>query len=396
MSYSLLAGVSAIWKPIISLLDWMNSGIGNFGWTVVVFSIMLRLLILPLDIWQKLTMRKQKAKMDAIRPQLEKIQKQYANRPDLLRQKQYELQKGTMNIFTSCLPMIFTLVIFTLVFQGFREYIVNYNQTIVSNLYNDVYIDFFKNPEYVDSILQAYNNALVTSGKSVVETYLDPSTASGFINGFVPSYAYISDAGLIDQLNATLVTGYKPEGWLWVKNVFMSDTWANVIPSFSNFTSTRIGGVGATLPEMAGVSYDQLMTPIINTYNKTSFWNMSKWNGYFILPILSIATSLFSTKLQQKMQPVQMTGDEAQQKQQRIMTKVMTYMMPLVLGFFAIMYSSAFAIYYFVSNLVTTITSISFNLIVKSVDKKKESQPIIIQPISAQPKSGKKSNKAKK
>ena len=379
MSYSLLAGVSAIWKPIISLLDWMNSGIGNFGWTVVVFSIMLRLLILPLDIWQKLTMRKQKAKMDAIRPQLEKIQKQYANRPDLLRQKQYELQKGTMNIFTSCLPMIFTLVIFTLVFQGFREYIVNYNQTIVSNLYNDVYLQFFK--DNAEAISQACG--------------IQYMNGNDFIDGFTPSYDYIRQAGLIDQLNATLVEGYKPEGWLWIKNVFMSDTWANVIPSFSNFTSTRLGGVGATPPEMAGVSYDQLMTPIINNYNKTSFWNMSRWNGYFILPILSIATSFFSTTLQQKMQPVQMTGDETQQKQQRIMNKTMTYMMPLVLGFFAIMYSAAFAIYYFVSNFMTTVTTITFNLIVKKADKKKEGQPIIIQPAS-QSKNDKKSNKAKR
>lgn len=378
MSYSLLAAVNAIWKPIISLLDWMNSGIGNFGWTVVVFSIMLRLLILPLDIWQKLIMRKQKAKMDAIRPQLEKLQKQYANRPDILRQKQYELQKGSMNIFTSCLPMIFTLVIFGLVFQGFREYIVNYNQTIVSNLYNDVYLQFFK------------DNAEAISQKCNIQFM----NGNDFIEGFVPSYDYIRQAGLIEKLNETLVTGYKPENWLWVKNVFMSDTWANVIPSFSNFTSTGFGGIGATLPEMAGVSYDQIMTPIINNYNKTNFWNMSRWNGYFILPILSIATSFLSTTLQQKMQPVQMTGDEAQQKQQRIMNKTMTYLMPVILGIFAIMYSAAFAIYYFVSNFMTMITSISFNLIIKNLDKKKQNQPIIIQQLAT--KNTKKSNKAKK
>ena len=326
-------------------------------------------------------MRKQKAKMDAIRPQLEKLQKQYANRPDILRQKQYELQKGSMNIFTSCLPMIFTLVIFGLVFQGFREYIVNYNQTIVSNLYNDVYLQFFK--DNAEAISQACGIQFMNG--------------NDFVEGFIPSYDYIRQAGLIEKLNETLVTGYKPESWLWVKNVFMSDTWANVIPSFSNFTSTRIGGIGATLPEMAGVSYDQLMTPIINNYNKTNFWNMSRWNGYFILPVLSIATSFLSTTLQQKMQPVQMTGDAAQQKQQRIMNKTMTYLMPVVLGFFAIMYSAAFAIYYFVSNFMTMITSISFNLIVKNVEKNKQNQPIIIQPAkNVETKSSKKSNKAKK
>ena len=87
MSYNMLAAVSSIWKPIISLLDWMNSGIGNFGWTVVVFTLLLRLFLMPFDIWQKISMRKQKAKMDILRPQMEKLQKQYANRPDILRQK---------------------------------------------------------------------------------------------------------------------------------------------------------------------------------------------------------------------------------------------------------------------------------------------------------------------
>lgn len=375
MNFSLLAAVSSIWKPIISLLHWMNSGIGNFGWTVVVFSIMLRLLILPLDIWQKLSMRKQKAKMDALRPQMEKLQKQYANRPDILRQKQYELQKGSMNIFTSCLPMIFTLVIFTIVFQGFREYIVNYNQTIVTNLYNNVYLQFFK--DNAEAISQACG-VQVMNGEE-------------FAAGFIPSYNYIVRSGLVDSLNNTLVNGYRPEGWLWVENVFMSDTWANVIPSASDFTSTKIGGIGAEMPTLLGVSYDQLMSPIINNYNKTNFWNIGRWNGYFILPILSIATSFISTFLQQKMMPMQVTGDAAQQKQQRVMNKIMTYLMPLVLGFFAIMYSAAFAIYYFVSNLMTTTTSIIFNVIMRSADKKKQNEqgPIIIQ----QPAEKKRKNK---
>ena len=137
------------------------------------------------------------------------------------------------------------------------------------------------------------------------------------------------------------------------------------------------------------------MNPIMDSYNKKSFWDIKHWNGYLILPILSIGTSFLSTTLQQKMQPTQVTGDEAQQKQQRIMNKTMTYMMPLILGIFAIMYSAAFAIYYFVSNFMTMSTSLIFNLIIKKVDKKKENQPIIIQKNPAA-KPNKKSNKAKR
>lgn len=359
MNFITLCGVSSIWKPIISLLDWMNSGIGNFGWTVVVFSIVLRVVLLPLDIWQKFSMRKQKEKMDILRPQLEKLQKQYANRPDILRQKQYELQKSAnVHMMSSCLPMIFTLVIFAIVFQGFREYIVYVNESIVTNLYNDVYLQFFvDNHEAIEKVV----------GHSILDS------SGNLAANFFPSYAHIETAGLVNELNQKLVEGYSPESWLWVKNVFMSDTWANVIPSNDNFISSGLGGISATIPNIAGVSYNELMNPIMSHYNKSGFTDFKNWNGYLLLPLLSILTSFFATMLQQKMQPMQppTTGSEAQQKQQKIMNKVMVYMMPLILGFFAIMYSAAFAIYYFVSNIITTITSVTFNLIVKSADKKR-------------------------
>ena len=71
----------------------LYNAIGDFGWTVVVFTLLLKTVVLPLDIWQKFSMRKQSKAMERIRPQLEKLQKQYANRPDILRQKQAELQK---------------------------------------------------------------------------------------------------------------------------------------------------------------------------------------------------------------------------------------------------------------------------------------------------------------
>ncbi|MDE7078654.1 MAG: membrane protein insertase YidC [Clostridia bacterium] len=382
MNLNMLAAVSSIWKPIISLLDWMNSGIGNFGWTVVVFTLLLRLLLTPFDIWQKISMRKQKAKMDVLRPQMEKLQKQYANRPDILRQKQYELQKSAhINMFASCLPMIFTLVIFALIFQGFREYIISANEKIVSDLYNNVYVQFFI--DHAQTISEATGKTILNEAGQLA---------------VVPSYSLLQDAGLIEELNAALVAGYQPQSWLWVKNVFMSDTFANVIPNYNNFISTGFGGIAATIPDVPGTSYNELMNPIIAAYNKTKFFDMGRWNGYFVLPILSILTSFFSTMLQQKLQPMQpmTTGDEAQQKQQKMMNKIMVYMMPLVLGFFAIVYSAAFAIYYFTSNLFMTIVTLIFNLITRKQDAKKAQQPIITTTFATQPQTPKKVNNKKK
>ena len=59
--------------------------------------------------------------MARLQPKLAKLQKQYANQPQLLRQKQAELQKEEkLHPLASCLPLIVTMVIFFVVFAGFR------------------------------------------------------------------------------------------------------------------------------------------------------------------------------------------------------------------------------------------------------------------------------------
>ena len=305
------------------LLLLLREGVGNFGWTVVVFTIILRFALLPLDIWQKFSMRKQQKKMAALQPKLAKIQKQYANNPEMLRQKQYELQRSSgVNMLASCLPMIVTMVVFFVVFAGFRALVVYDNQLIVARL-NDAY------------------NEMVAAGASA------------------------------EEINAHLAAMYQPEGWLWIKNVHMSDIGTNVIPSYENFISSGWGGINATLPNGLSASYETLVGPAMEIYNKQSFWDVARWNGYFILPILAIATSFLSTMLLQKMQPqTNMAVDEEQKKAQQKSMKMMNYIMPLMLGVFAIMYSAAFAIYYVVSNILSTLTSVIFNLIIKKVDEK--------------------------
>lgn len=309
------------------LLLALYNGIGDFGWTVVVFTVLLKTLVLPLDIWQKISMRKQSKAMERIRPQLEKLQKQYANRPDLLRQKQAELQKKEkVHLFSSCLPMIITIVIFFVVWAGFRALVAYENEAIVEKL----------------MVIYSDNIGKVQAGQMTM-----------------------------DELNNLLASSYDLHSWLWVKNVFMSDIGTNVIPDVDTFTGT----IGAIMPELApGVTYDKLVGPAMDLYNKNSFWDVKNWNGYFGLPILSILTSFLSTKLMQSQNPQVPTGTPEQQKTQQTTTKILNYMMPLMLGVFAIMYSAAFAIYYFLSNVFSTVVSLIFNIITKRKDKKAEDE----------------------
>jgi membrane protein insertase Oxa1/YidC/SpoIIIJ len=52
--------------------------------------------------------------------------------------------------------------------------------------------------------------------------------------------------------------------------------------------------------------------------------------------------------------------------------KMMQYMMPAMMGIFALFYSSAFTLYMFTSSAFTTAFQFIFNLVAKAKDKREE------------------------
>ena len=97
--------------------------------------IILKLVLSPLDIWQRISTKNKQKKMEAIKPKLEKLENQYRNNPDLLKQKQYEVQReAKINVFATCLPLIVTMVVFFVVFGGFRALVTYENELMVEEL----------------------------------------------------------------------------------------------------------------------------------------------------------------------------------------------------------------------------------------------------------------------
>ena len=78
--------------------------VGITGLGIILYCLILKVVILPLDIWQKATMRKQSLKMEKMRGQLEKLQVQYADSPDLYQKKMQEVYKqNNFSLFASSL-----------------------------------------------------------------------------------------------------------------------------------------------------------------------------------------------------------------------------------------------------------------------------------------------------
>lgn len=418
----------------------LSDNLPTFGVTVIVFTIIVRLILSPLDIWQKISQRKQSKAMRRLQPKLAKLQKQYANQPQLLRQKQAELQKQEkLHPFASCLPLIVTMVIFFVVFAGFRDLVAYQNELIIENVYaayteydadaDNLYAmqaagDYVVESEVgklaasdtegtAEDVPQEQKDALTAEILKQIQdadgNYLAPgdtantdeyyvlySEAFSLFDGWHSlgtvgeknEYAdalSAEDKAVFDGVSSCfndnkdemLVAAYKEhmEGFLWIKNIFMADTGANVVPSVSEFVGGRIQ---AQMPEAAaGVSYDELTGPAQAALNKTGTWDVSRWNGYFVLPVISIALSFLSTWFTQKMSPTTPMGDAKQQKSQQRTMKILTYIMPLIMGLFAIMYSAAFAIYYFMSNLVSTLINVIYIIIVKIIDNKAQAKELV-------------------
>ena len=140
--------VDGFWQTFDVSLGWIGdliriliSWIGIVGVGIIAFSLILKLITLPLDVYQRTSMRKQNIKMKENKEKMEKLQKQYANNKEMYNQKVMEMYKESgISIFSSCLPMIVSLVIFIVAINAFNAYsqysnIKNYNTMV--NAYND-------------------------------------------------------------------------------------------------------------------------------------------------------------------------------------------------------------------------------------------------------------------
>lgn len=128
--------VSLNW--IGKLISWLIRGVGTVGIGIIIFSLCLKLVVLPFDIYQRISMRKQNQKMKDQKERMEKLQKQYANDKQMYNQKLMEMYKENgISMFSSCLPMILSMVIFIVAINAFNAYaqfstIDNYNSMVAA------------------------------------------------------------------------------------------------------------------------------------------------------------------------------------------------------------------------------------------------------------------------
>ncbi len=401
------------WVIIINLF---RSFITDYGWCVIVFTVALRLILLPLDFFQKKVAYDNKKKTEAMEPYMEKLRKQYGNDRMAMSQKQRELQKKfKISTFAPCLPAILSMVIFITLFTGFRqiadfEIYTAYNDTRTA--YVSSYVD--ESQEKYDAMAAYYQKSLDAFGinktvelaKSEFDAFhlADKTVSTKFeiknsdlkavlTNENDPDAPLkdkknIYDALLIAMAQEAAVDEYETHkedmSFLWIKNMWRPDVvWGMdgcnftgmqpVIPTAADYKKALTSGNMKEYKAQASIDkeYGMVMDKVIAANNFTA--NGGKvYNGYYILAVIIVGLSFLSTKFNAAGNIASAPQAAAGSGQPGMPNmKMMMYIMPIMMAFFAISSNSAFSLYMVASTGTSLLSTLLCNFSIKKYDKYK-------------------------
>lgn len=364
-----------------TFVGWLVKGlldaVGNYGWAVVLFTVILKVITLPLDFWQRFSMKKNAKMMSELAPMMAKLDKAYANDKNKLNQEKQKLyKKHGYNMLSGCLPMIVTMAIFFIMFGGlnqcsayvnlkvYSELSVFYTQTLSSEL--DKFSAEYEQNRY-DILLSGESGAIEDyktwlGGQGVEESEFEARISS--------ATARISSIKAEAQAVARKAVGEyfleAKEGFLWITNISRPDTWVEAFPETADkFTGTLTKRYRAYRDEFDSELYKEIYEGISEQGVGYKVGD-KHWNGLMILPVLSIALSFLSTfisnKTSKKKNDVEQLGPDAAAAQST--NKVMMFVMPIIMGIFGFIYTATFALYMVCSSLLSILFTLAMNPVI--------------------------------
>lgn len=307
--------ISAFLKDV---LEYIYRFVGNYGWSVVLFTLLIRLVVLPLDIKSRKSMRR----MAVVQPKMEAIQKKYANDRDKMNQKMNELyRKERVNPLSGCLPMLLSLPILFCMFDAMRVVANEHTVQMILNMMNGT-----------------FDASQMQSFMWIKNVYQPDSFMASIIPAVGDKLAQIAHVG-----GSSILTQ---------ENI-------DAVRAFLNTDAYR------AIAEQFGASTYVYSAPLL-------FWTIqipAQFNGLFILPLLAGASQFFSSKL---MTP---TG-QAQSAQQQQTNKMMTWFFPIFSIWICSTSTAAFSIYWVAVNILQIVQQYFINLYFERQDKAKPEEVV--------------------
>ena len=101
--------LTIIAKPLFQLMTWLHSFLGNWGWTIVVLTLLIKLVFYPLSAASYRSM----AKMKQVTPRLQALREKFGDDRAKLNQAMMEMYRTEkINPLGGCLPMVIQIPVF--------------------------------------------------------------------------------------------------------------------------------------------------------------------------------------------------------------------------------------------------------------------------------------------
>lgn len=299
-----------LYQSLGSLLYYIYSVIPDYGISIIIFTIFIKLILLPIAIKQQRAM----AGMQKIQPQIEEIRKKYKNDMNKINEETMKLYaEHKVNPFSSCLPTLIQLPIFIALYQVIThpiEYILRYTSSQLLAVNHA--INYLIQPQKITVELQIIKES---EGFAAQAAQSHISVVNYIINRFseLPQYQ-------ITHLLGTL----KGEGIAQISDV------AKLIANINSSLSMNFLGL-FNLTEQPNIYH---LTPVI------------------LIPIFAAITTYFSSKMMTSMTPT--AADNPTQN-------TMMIMMPLFTLYIGFKFPAGLGLYWVISNVIQMIQQYLLN-----------------------------------
>ena len=309
-----------------NILTGINSLIGNYGWSMIIFTVLIKLLISPLDYKSRKGMRR----TQAIQPQIAKLQQKYANDKEKLNLKMSELyRKEGINPMSGCLPMLLSMPLLFIMFAAMR---------LVANT------ELAK-----QSIELLVNGAQINEGWLWIKNLWMPDS---------PFFGIVAD-----KQNLSIIP---------------ADIWQKVFASLDEATISALSGMGITAANISGTTIFPLLEATEAYKAEVALWTelpslnliitqmsiYAKPNGWFVLPLLACGTQFLMNATTQQQTAPQPAADG-----QPNTGAFMKYFFPLFSLFICASSNAAFSLYWVVSNLFAWAEQLVFNMMFQAQER---------------------------
>ena len=186
--------------PLGYLFKWIYYVVGNYGWTIILFTLIMKLILFPLTLKQQRSMKK----TQAIQPKLAKIQEKYKYDQEKLNQETMKLyQEAGVNPMGGCLPMLIQFPILIALYNIIRKPI-----SYVMMLSNDV----------IMQIYERINGSAAADFSRIDQIDLANKMRGSFdkVGEFISSHDLINFDFFGFNLSVTPTLQYISEHWIYV------------------------------------------------------------------------------------------------------------------------------------------------------------------------------------